>query len=134
MPEFVHRLRVRYAECDLQGQVFNANYLLYYDVAFTELWREAVGPWQSMVDRGFDLVVAEASLRFRAPARYDEEIDLRIAVTGVGTTSFGTDFEVVRGAEVLLEGTMRHVCVDAQTWRKAELPEWMRSGVQRFTA
>jgi acyl-CoA thioester hydrolase len=134
VPEFVHRLRVRYAECDLQGQVFNANYLLYYDVAFTELWREAVGPWQSMVARGFDLVVAEASLRFRAPVRYDEEIDLRIAVTRVGTTSFGTELEVVRGSDVVLEGAMRHVCVDAQTWRKAELPDWMRSGLERFTA
>jgi acyl-CoA thioester hydrolase len=134
VPEFVHRLRVRYAECDLQGLVFNANYLLYYDVAFTELWREAVGPWQSMVERGFDLVVAEASLRFRAPARYDEEIDLRIAVDRVGTTSFGTGFRVLRGSEVLLEGTLRHVCVDAQTWRKTELPAWMRAGLERFSA
>ena len=41
---FVHELRVRYGECDPQGIVFNANYLLYFDVAFTELWREAVGP------------------------------------------------------------------------------------------
>jgi YbgC/YbaW family acyl-CoA thioester hydrolase len=48
---FVHELRVRYGECDPQGIVFNANYLLYFDVAFTELWRAAVGPWQEMVAR-----------------------------------------------------------------------------------
>jgi hypothetical protein len=64
---FVHELRVRYGECDPQGIVFNANYLLYFDVAFTELWREAVGPWQEMVERGVDAVVAEANLRFRSP-------------------------------------------------------------------
>ena len=66
----VHELRVRYGECDPQGIVFNANYLLYFDVAFTELWREAVGSWQEMVERdGVDAVVREAKLRFRSPAR-----------------------------------------------------------------
>ena len=40
---FVHEIRVRYGECDPQGIVFNANYLAYFDVAFTELWRAAVG-------------------------------------------------------------------------------------------
>src|ERR1700693_4601726 len=54
---FIHELRVRYGECDPQGIVFNANYLLYLDVAFTELWRNAVGPWHEMVERGVDAVV-----------------------------------------------------------------------------
>jgi acyl-CoA thioester hydrolase len=66
---FSHELRVRYGECDPQGIVFNANYLLYFDVAFTEYWRARVGAWQDMVDDGVDAVVAEANLRFRAPAR-----------------------------------------------------------------
>lgn len=131
---FVHRLRVRYGECDAQGLVFNANYLLYYDVAITELWREAVMPWQAMVERGVDVVVAEAGLRFRSPARFDDEIDLRIAVARLGTTSVTTQFTIVRGEELLVEGTMRHVCVDAHTWRKTEMPDWIRSGLARFSA
>jgi acyl-CoA thioester hydrolase len=77
---FEHHLRVRYGECDPQNIVFNANYLLYFDVAFTELWRAAVGPWQDMVQRGVDAVVAEAGLRFRAPARYDDVLELRARV------------------------------------------------------
>jgi acyl-CoA thioester hydrolase len=131
---FVHTLRVRYGECDPQGLVFNANYLLYYDVAFTELWREAVGSWQTMVERGVDVVVAEAGLRFRAPARFDDEIGLGIVVDRLGTTSLRTEFSVRRDEEVLLEGTMRHVCMDARTWRKTELPDWIRTGLSRFTA
>ena len=70
MPEpFVHELRVRYGECDPQGIVFNANYLLYFDVAFTEMWRAAVGPWQEMVaarhrrGRGRDAPAASARPR-----------------------------------------------------------------------
>jgi acyl-CoA thioester hydrolase len=131
---FVHTLRVRYGECDAQALVFNANYLLYYDVAFTELWREAVGPWMEMVERGVDVVVAEARLSFRAPARFDDEIDLRLTLVRLGTTSLATQLEIVRADELLVEGTLRHVCVDAHTWRKTELPDWMRSGLERFTA
>jgi acyl-CoA thioester hydrolase len=130
---FVHTLRVRYGECDAQGLVFNAHYLLYYDVALTELWREAVLPWQEMVERGVDIVVAEARLRFLAPARFDDEIDLRLRVERLGTTSFSTSLEIVRGEDLLVEGALRHVCVDAHTWRKAELPDWMRPGLERFS-
>jgi acyl-CoA thioester hydrolase len=129
---FVHELRVRYGECDPQGIVFNANYLLYFDVAFTELWREAVGPWQEMVERGIDAVVAEANARFRAPARYDDMLELRLTVTRLGTTSITTRMEVVRDGELLVEGRLQHVCVDTETWRKTEIPEWVRSGLRRF--
>jgi acyl-CoA thioester hydrolase len=128
---FTHRLRVRYGECDPQGIVFNANYLLYFDVAFTELWREAVGPWQEMVDRGFDAVVAEAGVRFRAPARFDDQLELRCRLTRLGSTGMTTAIDVARGDELLVEGTLRHVMVDASTWQKAPIPDWVRSGLER---
>jgi acyl-CoA thioester hydrolase len=132
-PEFVHELRVRYGECDPQGIVFNANYLLYFDVAFTELWREAVGPWQEMVERGVDAVVAEANARFHAPARYDDVLQLRARITRLGNTSLTTEIDVVRDGEVLVEGRLRHVFVDAETWRKTKMPAWIGDGLRRFT-
>jgi acyl-CoA thioester hydrolase len=129
---FVHELRVRYGECDPQQIVFNANYFLYFDVAFTELWREAIGPWQEMVERGIDAVVAEANARFRAPAKFDDVLGLHARVTRIGTTSITTAIDVMRGDELLVEGRLQHVCVDAQTWKKTELPGWVRSGLRRF--
>src|SRR5918997_4455533 len=51
---FVHRLRVRYSECDPQGVVFNAHYVTYFDIALTELWREAIGPYTAMTATGTD--------------------------------------------------------------------------------
>ena len=69
----VHTLRVRYSECDLQGIAFNAHYLTYFDVSITELWRAAFGGYRSMLDRCVDIVLAEAHLRFRKPARFDDE-------------------------------------------------------------
>jgi acyl-CoA thioester hydrolase len=132
--EFVHELRVRYGECDPQGIVFNANYLLYFDVAFTELWREAIGAWSEMVERGVDAVVAEANARFRAPARYDDVLQLRARVVRLGRTSLTTEIDVVRDGEVLVEGRLRHVFVDVETWAKTDIPDWIGAGLRPFTA
>jgi acyl-CoA thioester hydrolase len=129
---FAHKLRVRYGECDPQGIVFNANYLLYFDVAFTELWRAALGPWQEMVDRGIDAVVADARISFRAPARFDDELELRAQPTRIGTTSITTQIDVVREQAVLVTGTLRHVCLATDTWAKTALPEWIREGLAPF--
>jgi acyl-CoA thioester hydrolase len=131
---FTHQLRVRYGECDPQGIVFNANYLLYFDVAFTELWRVAIGPWQEMVERGVDAVVAEANVRFHAPARLDDELRLQARVVRLGTTSLTTRIDVMRGEELLVEGELRHVCVATDTWSKVDLPEWVRAGLLPFAA
>ncbi|HEX4467505.1 MAG TPA: thioesterase family protein [Solirubrobacteraceae bacterium] len=129
---FAHELRVRYGECDPQGIVFNANYLLYFDVAFTELWRAAVGPWQEMVGRGFDAVVAEARLNFRAPARYDDVLRLDARVMRLGNSAITTEIDVMRGEELLVAGVLRHVCVSTETWLKTEMPGWVRGGLERF--
>jgi acyl-CoA thioester hydrolase len=123
---------VRYGECDPQGIVFNANYLLYFDVAFTELWREAIGPWQDMVERGVDAVVAEANARYRAPARFDDVLELRARVTRLGTTSITTEIDVFRDDELLVEGRLQHVIVDATTWNKTEIPDWVRAGLEPY--
>jgi acyl-CoA thioester hydrolase len=129
---FVHKLRVRYGECDPQGIVFNANYLLYFDVAFTELWRAAIGPWQEMVERGVDAVVGEVNVRFRAPARFDDVLALRARITRLGTTSITTAIDVLRDEELLVEGRLQHVCVDVSTWKKTPIPDWIREGLEPY--
>ena len=123
---FVHELRVRYGECDPQGIVFNANYLLYFDVAFTEYWRERVGPWDDMAQLGVDAVVAEANLRFRAPARFDDVLQLEVTTEELGTTSTTTRVDVRRDGELLVECRLRHVFVDRETWAKTQMPEAIR--------
>jgi acyl-CoA thioester hydrolase len=129
---FMHPLRVRFAECDPQGIVFNAHYVAYFDVALTELWREALGSWAAMVDRGVDAVVAEVNVRYRAPARSDDLLDLRVAVEGFGTTSLRTRVDVLRGGELLAEGRLRHVFVDAAAWTPVAAPDWMRTALAPY--
>ena len=130
---FSHRIRVRYGECDPQGIVFNANYFLYFDVALTELWREAIGPYQEMIDRyGVDLVVGEARCTYRAPARFDELIDLEMAVTRLGTTGMTSRIRILRDGALLVEGEMRHVFVEPDTHAKAPIPDAIRAALEPY--
>ena len=133
-----HTLRVRYAECDPQGVVFNAHFLAYFDVGITELFRAAFGSYQAMVDRGVDFVVAEAGLRYRRPAHFDDELTLEVAVTRMGTTSITTSYRVLRDGELLVDGTLRHVLIDLKTLvgrepdAKTAIPDWMREGLAPY--
>ena len=122
-------IRVRYAECDPQGVVFNSHYLAYFDIAMTELWRAAFGGYGVMMDRGIDLVVAEAQLRFRASARFDDELTLEVSVTNMGTTAISTEHRIRRDDELLVEGTLRHVVVSLETMAKTPIPDWIRDGL-----
>lgn len=134
---FRHRLRVRWSECDLQGVVFYPQYLAYLDHTVTELWREAIGPYTAMIpEHGVDMVVAEAGMRYRGSARFDEELEIAATVTRLGSTSITTAFTIGRVADggLLTEGELRHVFVDPADFSKREMPARVRAGLARFVA
>jgi acyl-CoA thioester hydrolase len=134
MPPFRHRLRVRYNECDAQGAVFNSNYLMYFDVTITELWRDAFGSYdEALEDHGVDIVVGEANVRYLKPARFDDELDIDLTVEKLGNTSLHTRYDALRGDEALAIGHLRHVFIDARQGGKKEIPDAMRSILQRYT-
>jgi acyl-CoA thioester hydrolase len=128
-----HPLRVRYAECDPQGVVFNAHYLAWFDMNMTELWRAAFGSYQAAIDRGVDIVVVTAQLTYRASARFDETLELEVAVAALGTTSITTEHAVRRDGEALVTGTLRHVMVDPRALTKLPIPGWVRQGLAPWT-
>jgi acyl-CoA thioester hydrolase len=130
---FSHPLRVRYAECDPQQIVFNANYFAYFDIAMTELWRAAAGSYGAMLEQGIDMVVAEASARFHGAARFDDELALEVLITRLGTTACTTRHRVLRGEEALVEGEMRHVFVDRESLQKTPIPDWLREALGPWT-
>ena len=134
---FRHRLRVRWSECDLQGVVFYPQYLAYLDHTVTELWREAVGPYTEMIpEHGVDMVVAEAGMRYRDSARFDDELEISATVTRLGDTSITTAFRIERLADgaLLTEGELRHVFVDPEDFGKRDMPDRVRAALERFAA
>jgi acyl-CoA thioester hydrolase len=134
MAPFTHRFRVRYHECDAQGHVFNAHYFAFFDVAMTELFRAVFpgGYAQMLEDHGIDMVVAEAHARFLGSARFDEEVELDVELTRIGTTATTTAFTLRRGNEVLVEGELRHVYVDTAGWEKTPIPAPMREALAAY--
>jgi acyl-CoA thioester hydrolase len=131
---FVHRLRVRYHECDLQGVVFNANYLAYFDIAVTEFMRETLGSYEELRARGLDMLVVEASVSYRSPARFDDEIDIAFVPAPLGRSSMVSHVQLERAGELIAFGRVVHVFVDVEAHTKVEIPPWVREGVDPWTA
>ena len=131
--EFRHTIRVRYNECDPQGHVFNANYLAYFDLAMTELWRE-LGGYGAMIDEGVDMVVAEARVRYLASLGFDDEAELAVCSITLGNTSMMTELAIYRGGDAVAEGDLRHVFVNTSEGGTAPIPEAVRSGLARYSA
>jgi acyl-CoA thioester hydrolase len=86
-----------------------------------------------MLDRGVDMVLAEAQIRFLRPARFDDELELAVEVTHLGRTSFRTRHTASCRGELVAEGELRHVLVDRRTVVKTPLPEWLRNGIEPWT-
>ena len=131
---FVHRLRVRYSECDPQGVVFNGWFLFYYDVALTELHREVLGSYSDFAAAGLEIVVAEASVRYLAPARFDDWIDVGLTIGRLGRTSFSLDARFLVENRLTATATARHVVIDAASGKKTELPRDLRAALARLVA
>jgi len=130
--KFTHRLRVRFYECDPQGVVWNGNFLNYLDVAHTELMREVRGPYSELAEAGVEVVIAETSLRFLSPARFDDQLDLDLDLARLGTTSLTLRMSVRRDGATLAEGEARYVYVDRETGRKTAIPEVVRKALEPF--
>jgi acyl-CoA thioester hydrolase len=124
-----HTMRVRYAECDMQGVVYFARYPFFFDVAITELWRDRVGPYDEMVQNGSDMVVAEMNVKYRAPALFDQDIDVVIDDVRVGETSVVFEWHIEREGAVLIEGMVRQVCIDPPSKTKKPVPDDVRAGL-----
>ena len=124
-----HALRVRYNECDPLGIVFNANYLVYADIAINELWREHVGGYESMMEDGLDLAVVEANLRYFAPLRFDDEFVAEVRVDHIGEKSMSTVTGLRRGDEEICSIGMTYVCIDSASATSRPVPDSIRTAL-----
>ena len=134
--KFSHRLRVRWAEADMQSVVFNANYLLYFDVAITEYWRELGKSLPNLQDLFLiHTYVVKSTIDFLGPARFDEEIDVCVRTTRMGSSSMKVGFEIHRDS---VDGQTDHlisgesVYVFAPDSKSAPLPTEIRALIEGF--
>ncbi|MEJ8821231.1 YbgC/FadM family acyl-CoA thioesterase [Variovorax humicola] len=124
---FFHRLRVRWAEVDMQKIVFNAHYLMYFDTAISDYWRALALPYEeSMVALGGDLYVRKATIEFHASAHADDMLDVGMRCRRVGTSSLQFEGGLFRGDELLVSYDLVYVFADPATQTSKPVPAVLR--------
>ena len=126
-PPFTHRLRVYWEDTDAGGVVFYANYLKFFERARTE-WLRSLGVGQQALREttGAMFIVTDTRVRYRAPARLDDELSVTVQLQQRGTASMTIAQQAWRtagAADLLLaEGEIRIGCVDQGTFRPRRIP------------
>ncbi len=128
-------LRVRWAEIDAQGIVFNGHYLTYLDTAISGYWRALAIPYHvPMKSLGGDLYVRRATLDYRSSARYDDRLDVGVRVREFGNSSMKVDGAIFHGEQMLVQSEMIYVFADPGTQTPARLPDELRRLIHDFEA
>ncbi len=107
-------LRVRYAETDAMGYLHHSNYLVYFEMGRTELLRLCGVSYREMEERGFFYVVAKIEVRYRVPARYDDEVTLYTWTEKLSPVRIDHRYRLQRGAELLTDASSTLVCVSRE--------------------
>jgi acyl-CoA thioester hydrolase len=115
-------LRVRYSETDQMGQAYYANYLVWFEAARGHLMRELGLPYGRLEEEGFLLPVTRFAARLVRPARYDDDLRVRLWVTALRSRGVSFVYHVLRAGELLAEGSTEHVSVD-RAGRPVRLPD-----------
>jgi acyl-CoA thioester hydrolase len=131
------RIRVRYAETDQMGVVYHANYLIWFEVGRVEFIRQLGMDYKNMEkEDGALIAVAEVTARYKAPARYDDELIVRTTLSGVRGSIVRFRYVVVRIGNafeeetVLCEGETVHFVV-GRDMKRRDMPE---AYAERFAA
>src|SRR5262245_23665922 len=129
-PPFRFYTRVRYIECDAQKVVFNSRYAEYVDAGMTEFLR-AAGVQERFDGGDLDFQLVRQTIEWKAPARFDQILELTIAPSRLGTTSFTMtcEFRVAGADRVIVTAETVYVLVDPASLTKKPLPDEIRTAV-----
>jgi acyl-CoA thioester hydrolase len=126
MTMFVHRVRVRYAEVDGQGVVFNAHWLTYFDetcTRYVESWGFGADYWINE----FDVMLVKVVVEWSGPARFDEWVEIAVEPTRLGTKSFDLRYRASVDGRAACEATITYVAVKPGANDSIEIPEQVRA-------
>lgn len=130
---FFHSLRVRWAEVDMQGIVFNGHYLTYFDVAFTEYWRHSALPNVLQQARdGREMFARKATIEYMGPARFDDVVEIGVRCAGLGRSSLRFVVEIFLGDEHLISGELVYVYADTSVRKGVPVPDEWRETLTRI--
>jgi acyl-CoA thioester hydrolase len=120
-------IRVRYAETDQMGVVYHANYLVWFEVGRTDFIRKLGLNYLTMEkEEGCHIAVVDLRVRYKAPARYDDELTVRTRLTHVRGSILSFGYVIYRAADdlILTEATTTHIVVGRDMKRTAMPPRY----------
>jgi acyl-CoA thioester hydrolase len=123
---FTHRIRVRYAEVDGQGVVFNAHWMTYFDEACTR-FIGSLGFGPNFWINEFDVMLVRAVLEWTGPARFDDWVDITVEPARLGTKSFDLHYRARVGGEPACEATITYVAVTPGSTTSVPLNDAVRA-------
>ncbi len=130
---FVHRLRVRWVEVDMQQIVFNGHYLMYFDTAVTDYWRRLAMPYaETLHQLGGDLYVKKASVEYHASAEMDDFLDVCMRCERVGNSSMTFVGAIFRGDELLITSELVYVYADPVAKKSQAVPAALRDLLESY--
>lgn len=132
---FLHRLRVRWCEVDMQKIVFNSHYLMYMDTAIADYWRAMAMAYEPcMAQFGGDLYVKKSTLEYHASARYDDSLEIGLKCSRLGHSSMLFSAGVFRANDALVTGELLYVFADPQSQTSKPIPVALREWLQAYEA
>jgi len=129
---YVHRLKVRYAETDQMGVVHHANHLVYLEEARTEYMASLGVPYGAIEATGIGLPVRRVDLRYRAPIRYEDDLEVTVAIGHLRAASVRFDYSIrkAEGGSTLLDGSVELACVSLSDRTPRVLPDELRARLE----
>jgi acyl-CoA thioester hydrolase len=120
--QFSHKVRVSYAHCTLGNHVYYSRYLDLLEIARGEFFRQLGQSCRALQERDTIFQVTECFVKYLKPARYDDELEIRIGISEVKIVRLRFDYQIVRGSDLLLTGWTQMVCVSVDEKPK-RIPE-----------
>ncbi|MEX2253734.1 MAG: thioesterase family protein [Thermoleophilaceae bacterium] len=123
---FVHRIRVRFAETDAMGIVHHSRYLPYLEEARVEYLRHLDHPYHELRAEGIDMVVLEAFVRYRSPLRFDDLVDVHVALGAANRTTFQMAYLLTVAGHARATAVTVHGSITSADGRPTRSPAWLR--------
>ncbi|MGA9761429.1 MAG: thioesterase family protein [Gaiellaceae bacterium] len=128
---FSTELTVRFAETDAAGIAHHSAYLVWFEAARVAYLSQHAGGYQALRDKGIESPVVEISVRYFAPARFDDRLLVHARIFDIRGARFRCQYVVERAGERLAEGSSLHALVDSRTFRPTRMPAWLREAIRQ---
>ena len=120
---YVHHVRIRYGEVDMQRVVFNAHYLAYCDDA-ADLWFRSIG---ALLEGGdWDVMVKKATITWDGGAKVHDDLAIAVSVSRWGNTSFDVRFDGTVDGDAVFTADLTYVAVSTGTLETVRVPDPFR--------